>query len=126
AAELERRWNVALERVRELETRIGQCSDEQTDPPADQEFSELASELQTVWENPGSDIRLKKRIVQTLIQEIVADVDATGGGNSFGNPLEGRRPYRVMFATPASWSAQLPDAQRSRGGHTKPGSHLHR
>jgi hypothetical protein len=40
---------------------------------------ELASELQTVWENPGSDIRLKKRIVQTLIQEIVADVDVTGG-----------------------------------------------
>ena len=78
-AELERRWNVALERVRELETRIGQCSDEQTEPPADQEFLELASELQAVWENPGSDIRLKKRIIQTLIQEIVTDVDATGG-----------------------------------------------
>src|SRR5262249_19710327 len=36
-------------------------------------------ELQTVWENPSSDIRLKKRIVQTLIHEIVADVDAAGG-----------------------------------------------
>jgi hypothetical protein len=81
AAELERRWNVALERVRELERRIGQHCDEQTDvrPPREQEFLELASELQTVWQNPGSDIRLKKRIIQTLIQEIVADVDATGG-----------------------------------------------
>lgn len=54
AAELERRWNVALERVRELETRIGQYSDEQRDPPAEQEFLELASELQNVWESPGS------------------------------------------------------------------------
>jgi DNA invertase Pin-like site-specific DNA recombinase len=79
AAELEKRWNVALERVHELETRIGQCSNEQTDSPAEQEFLELASKLQNVWENPGSDIRLKKRIVQTLIEEIVADVDAARG-----------------------------------------------
>jgi hypothetical protein len=81
AAELEKRWNVALQRVRELDTRIGQHDDGQTDvmPPREQEFLELASELQTVWKNPGSDLRLKKRIVQTLIQEIVADVDATGG-----------------------------------------------
>jgi hypothetical protein len=79
AAELEKRWNAALERVHELETRIGQCSNEQTDSPAEQEFLELASKLQNVWENPGSDIRLKKRIVQTLIEEIVADVDAARG-----------------------------------------------
>ena len=38
AAELEKRWNVALERVQELETRIGKCSNEQTDPPAEQEL----------------------------------------------------------------------------------------
>ena len=81
ADELERRWNVALQRVRELETRIDQHCEGQKDMvvPRRQEFLELASELQTVWENPSSDIRLKKRIVQTLIHEIVADVDAAGG-----------------------------------------------
>src|SRR5262249_2380007 len=81
ADELERRWNVALQRVRELETRIDQHCEGQKDMvvPSRQEFLELASELQTVWENPSSDIRLKKRIVQTLIHEIVADVDAAGG-----------------------------------------------
>ena len=81
ADELERRWNVALQRVRELETRIDQHGEGPKDivAPRLPEFLELASELQTVWENPSSDIRLKKRIVQTLIHEIVADVDAAGG-----------------------------------------------
>jgi len=81
ADELERRWNVALQRVRELETRIDQHSESQMDmmAPRQEEFLELASELETVWENPSSDIRLKKRIVRTLIHEIVADVDAVAG-----------------------------------------------
>jgi hypothetical protein len=44
-----------------------------------EEFLELASELEAVWQNPNSDIRLKKRIVRTLIEEIVADVDPVAG-----------------------------------------------
>ena len=81
ADELERRWNVALQRVRELETRIDQHSDGPMDmvAPPQEELLELASELETVWGNPSSDIRLKKRIVRTLIHEIVADVDAVAG-----------------------------------------------
>ena len=77
ADELERRWNVALQRVRELETRIDQHSHTQKDMvvPRQEEFLELASELEAVWQNPNSDVRLKKRIVRTLIEEIVADVD---------------------------------------------------
>jgi hypothetical protein len=35
----------------------------------------LASDLKTVWSAPTTDARLKKRIVRTLIQEIVADID---------------------------------------------------
>ena len=81
ANELERRWNVALQRVRELETRIDQHSEGQMDmmAPRQEEFLKLASELETVWKNPSSDIRLKKRIVRTLIHEVVADVDAVAG-----------------------------------------------
>jgi hypothetical protein len=81
ADELERRWNVALQRVRELETRIDQYCERQKDivAPRLEEFLKLASDLQAVWKNSNSDIRLKKRIVQTLIHEIVVDVDAAGG-----------------------------------------------
>jgi hypothetical protein len=35
----------------------------------------LASNLTTVWSAPTTDARLKKRIVRTLIQEVVADID---------------------------------------------------
>ena len=47
ADELERRWNVALQRVRELETRIDQHSQTQKDMAIarQEEFLELASEL---------------------------------------------------------------------------------
>jgi hypothetical protein len=47
--------------------------------PRQEEFLELASELEAVWQNPNSDIRLKKRIVRALIEEIVADVDPVAG-----------------------------------------------
>ncbi len=35
----------------------------------------LASNLKTVWDAPTTDARLKKRIVRTLIHEVVADID---------------------------------------------------
>jgi DNA invertase Pin-like site-specific DNA recombinase len=81
ADELERRWNAALERERELETRIDQHVHAQktTILPQREEFIELASELEEVWSSPTADTRLKKRIVRTLIHEIVADVDAEAG-----------------------------------------------
>ncbi|MBZ0163757.1 MAG: recombinase family protein, partial [Notoacmeibacter sp.] len=35
----------------------------------------LATDLQSVWSAPTTDARLKKRIVRTVIQEVVADID---------------------------------------------------
>ncbi len=81
ADELERRWNVTLEHVRELETRIDQHlhTNNRTTVPSRDEFLDLASELEHLWNSPTADIRLKKRIVRTLIHEIVTDVDAAAG-----------------------------------------------
>jgi DNA invertase Pin-like site-specific DNA recombinase len=77
ADELERRWNQALLRVRDLEDRIEQQrSSCQTLPAASQEeFGNLADELEAIWNNPQSDARLKKRIVRTLMHEVVVDID---------------------------------------------------
>ena len=65
---------VVLVEITAVETRIDQHSRSQRDVvvPRQEEFLELASELERVWENPTADIRLKKRIVRTLIHEIVA------------------------------------------------------
>lgn len=35
----------------------------------------LASDFKAVWAAPSTDARLKKRIVRTVIQEVVADID---------------------------------------------------
>jgi hypothetical protein len=81
ADELERRWNTTLEQVRQLETRIDQHlhTNQTTTVPSREEFLELASELENVWNSPTADVRLKKRIVRTLIHEIVTDVDVAAG-----------------------------------------------
>src|SRR5262249_46017595 len=81
ADELERRWNQALERVRQLEQRL----DEQTSGVTDEaratveEFQNLAADLEAIWHGRHADARLKKRIVRTLIQEVIADIDAAAG-----------------------------------------------
>jgi hypothetical protein len=38
-------------------------------------IASLAQDLRTVWAAPTTDARLKKRIVRTVIQEVVADID---------------------------------------------------
>lgn len=81
ADELERRWNQALQRVREIEARIDQHvqGQRQVVVPTREEFEDLAADLATVWNGPQADVRLKKRLVRTLIHEIVVDTDAEAG-----------------------------------------------
>lgn len=77
ADELERRWDSALGRVRELEHRIEEHRSRQAQSPVASvdEFAELADDLEAVWHDPDSDAALKKRIVRTLIREVIADID---------------------------------------------------
>jgi Recombinase/Recombinase zinc beta ribbon domain len=76
AGELEARWNKALARVEETESKIA-AHDTATpavliDPLV---LATLASDLKTVWTAPSTDARIKKRIVRTVIKEVVADID---------------------------------------------------
>jgi DNA invertase Pin-like site-specific DNA recombinase len=77
AAELESRWNTALNRVRELESRLSQAQKESVSATVvnKDDLLALAEDLPGVWESPSSDANLKQRIIRILIQEIVADVD---------------------------------------------------
>ena len=76
AGELEARWNRALAKVGEIESKIAAHDAARPaasiDPAA---LGLLASNLQTVWSAPTTDARLKKRFVRTLIDEVVADID---------------------------------------------------
>jgi DNA invertase Pin-like site-specific DNA recombinase len=81
ADELERRWNQALERVQTLQLQLEQHARPQAAVaiPSLEEFQDLAGDLEAVWHTPTADMRVKKRIVRTLIREIVVDVDAAAG-----------------------------------------------
>lgn len=77
AGELETRWNRALARVADVERRIAEhaaaAAPRATTAPVS--FGDLAGDLQAVWSAPTTDARLKKRIVRTVIDEAIADLD---------------------------------------------------
>ena len=76
AGELEARWNTALVRVAEVEGKIAGYDAEKTVPAVDPaSLATLAADLKSVWTAPTTDARLKKRIVRTLIHEVIADID---------------------------------------------------
>ena len=79
--ELERRRNQTLQRVDELEARIAEHLGRRDPTPAPrlEEFADLAADLEAVWNAPKADVRLKKRIVRTLIHEVFVDVDSSAG-----------------------------------------------
>jgi DNA invertase Pin-like site-specific DNA recombinase len=81
AAELEARWNQALLQVAQVEAKIAEHDTAITpryEAPLPS-LATLADSLTTVWSAPTTDARLKKRIVRTVIQEVIADIDAEAG-----------------------------------------------
>jgi DNA invertase Pin-like site-specific DNA recombinase len=81
ADELERRWNQALQRVREIEVQIEQHRNghDNVVVATQEDFAQLAAELETLWHDGETDMRLKKRIVRTLIRDVIVDVDSQAG-----------------------------------------------
>jgi excisionase family DNA binding protein len=74
AAQLEKNWEVALRRVRDLEAR--HPDDRQpgieVDPNA---FTNLAENLAAAWNAPGVTMRARQQLLRTLITDIIVDVD---------------------------------------------------
>lgn len=106
AAELEARWNTALERVRELEGRLAsfdaravpqQQIDERT-------LRALAHAVPALWDDPTTDMRLKQRIVRILIHEIIVDTDDTSREIVLVIHWQGGRHTELRVTTP--WSGR--------------------
>jgi DNA invertase Pin-like site-specific DNA recombinase len=78
AFELERRWNSTMQKVEEIEQEFT-ASDNELRRQSNQDHRcllSLADDLSVVWYSEQSDVRIKKMIVRTLVEEIVADVDS--------------------------------------------------
>jgi len=78
AAQLEKAWETALQRVETCRRRL----DEMRTPNADEvcpDFTGLADDLSAAWKAPGTTMRTRQRLVRALITEIIADVDEAAG-----------------------------------------------
>ena len=77
AAELEARWNAALQKVKGLESKLDEFDydGQSVSAPNKQTLLSLAQDLPAIWNSLSTDMRLKQRIVRILIREIIADVD---------------------------------------------------
>jgi len=80
AGELEARWNKALEKARQLQERLDEERSRRpaSGPPDPAILRALAEDFDRVWNIEPTNIRLKKRIVRTLIEEIIVDVSPEG------------------------------------------------
>lgn len=74
AAQLEKNWEIALRRVRDLEARqpAGSSSAIEVDPSA---FANMAENLSAAWNAPDVTMRARQQLLRTLIADIIVDVD---------------------------------------------------
>ncbi|MBV9035042.1 MAG: recombinase family protein, partial [Acidobacteriaceae bacterium] len=80
ASELEARWNRALVQVAEAEARLTTATSTATTLSAaqKQELMNLSEDLVAVWNHPGAPVPLKKRILRTVLVEVVVDPEDDG------------------------------------------------
>jgi len=78
AAELEQRWNGALVRAAELEAQLGEldCACVSVNEAQQRRLLELGHDLDRLWNHAGASNELKKRIVRTVLHEVVIEDDA--------------------------------------------------
>lgn len=77
AGELEARWNHALQQVSELTQALADLESSREEPTAEQrdQILRLGSDLPSLWNHPYASHELKKRILRTVLHEIVVDGD---------------------------------------------------
>jgi DNA invertase Pin-like site-specific DNA recombinase len=108
AAELERRWNAKLEeaaRVRStldgLSPRTALVGQEERET-----IAWLGSHFAQVWSHPDCPGELKKKILRTLIHEVIVDLDEVRQQLSFTIHWAGGTHTRLEVTTPSKGKAQ--------------------
>ena len=78
AGELESRWNAALARVDELQQQLAELdtSGKQVTQEEKQRLLELGRDLPALWNHPSAADDLKKRILRTVLEEIIIQDNA--------------------------------------------------
>jgi DNA invertase Pin-like site-specific DNA recombinase len=77
AGELERRWNERLVAVRELELEIDRLDADKAPTlttTARERLMSLGQDLIRAWQSPGTTPETRKKIIRTVISEIIVDI----------------------------------------------------
>ena len=107
AGELEARWNRALTEVAELQGRLAVLGDSAM-PMSNQSQAELMAvceDLRTVWNHPDAPVQLKKRILRTVLIEIII------------HPAEDLSSYRVRLHWAGGVHTELNIPRNRTGQH---------
>src|SRR5260370_27322202 len=74
AAELELRWNTALQKTQQLENKLREFDDEiQSRPAPNKEvLLSLAQDVPSIWNSPSTAMPLTHRLVRILIEQVIA------------------------------------------------------
>lgn len=78
AAQLEKAWEAALQRVEACRQRLDAVEAQGADT-VHPDFAGLADDLAAAWKAPRTSMRTRQRLLRALVAEIVADVDDQAG-----------------------------------------------
>ena len=123
AAELERRWNDALRRQVDIEQELTALRESQPTRLTDASQArlvELGEDLPALWQHPESSPALKKRILRTVLQEIVVRKETETitlllhwqGGDHTSVEMVGNKTGQHRWVTPADTIALVRDLAR--------------
>ena len=124
ARELEARWDAALERVEEIAQRlVGLDAGRASRPAIDRAaLMDLAQDLPAVWNAPTTSAGTKQRLVRTLIEEVVIDLDDDANEAVLtihwvgGRHSETRVPRRKTGRYPSDRKPDPVEVMRKLGG----------
>lgn len=74
AAQLEKSWEAALQRVRRCEERLDAFDQAQARAPTP-DLTGLADDLAAAWNSPHVTMRTRQQLLRALVKDIIADVD---------------------------------------------------
>jgi DNA invertase Pin-like site-specific DNA recombinase len=80
AAELEGRWNDRLERMERLRVELAEL-DAEIRPLSEEEQArilELGERFSEVWESGACPVELRKKIIRTVVEEVIVNLDEAG------------------------------------------------
>ena len=78
AAQLEKAWEIALQRVERCRERFDRMQMSDADDVR-LDFTRLADDLSAAWKAPRTTMRTRQRLVRALITEIIVDIDEAAG-----------------------------------------------